>query len=336
MKRKKSSIGIREIAHIAGVSTATVSRVINKESNTSPEMRERVQKVIEEYGYVPNLNAKNMKHQSSRSIAIFIYDMNNPFYISVMQYLNKLAFENDYTLIICEAGNHFERQRKYYQYCKGIQVSGIIFTESRINDPFALDGHDEIPVALLDRVSFPGKDCYEVQFDARQGMQLLIEHLINLNHKKIGFICGPDYMLSANKRKKFFLSLMKEKGLEVPESYLFKTDAFSEINGLHAYDYFSQIEPLPTAIIAGNDQLARGFIMRAHMRGANIPEQFSVCGVDAIENSIFFPKITSYKQDTEMVAREMMSFLLNAKNVPPPQTKILDVTLSPGQTCRRI
>jgi DNA-binding LacI/PurR family transcriptional regulator len=330
---EKNYFGIREIAKIAGVSIATVSRVINSPEKTSEAVREKVTSVIEKYNYIPNETAKNLYSGTSNAIAIFVYDMGNPFYLSIIKELNRIAFENNYTLLICDAEDNLEREIKYYHYCKSIRVAGIIYTEGTNRE--IINDNDKTPIVMLDRKSIKQKNCYVVKSDHRRGMQLLVDYLYKLNHRKIGFIMAQPFMTSVVERRNSFLLCMENYGIKVPPNYIYEGN-FSYACGVEAFDYYYSLPDVPTAVIASNDQIAQGFIMRANSLGVSIPTEISVCGVDAIEDHYFYPKITSYKQDTKRLAQTMFQILVNhSKEQFPPET-ILDVSISLGQSCYKI
>jgi DNA-binding LacI/PurR family transcriptional regulator len=330
---EKNYIGIREIAKIAGVSIATVSRVINFPEKTSKSMREKVTSVIKQHNYVPNETAKNLYSGTSNAIAIFVYDMGNPFYFSIIKELNRIAFENNYTLLICDAEDDFEREIKYYQYCKSIRIAGIIYTEGTNREIF--NDNSKTPIVMLDRKSIKQKNCYVVKSDHRHGIQLLVDYLYKLNHRKIGFIMAQPCMTSVAERLDSFMSCMKHYGIEVPSNYIYSGN-FSYSCGVEAFDYYYSLTDMPTAVIASNDQIAQGFIMRANSLGVSIPAEISVCGVDAIEDHYFYPRITSYRQDTRLLAQTMFQILINHKTMQYLPETILDVSISLGQSCYKI
>lgn len=332
---EKNYFGIREIAKIAGVSIATVSRVINSPEKTSKEMHDKVTSIIKQYNYVPNETAKNLYSGTSNAIAIFVYDMGNPFYFSIIKELNRIAFENNYTLLICDAEDNFEREIKYYHYCKSIRVAGIIYTEGTNREIFNDNDNDKTPIVMLDRKSIKKENCYVVKSDHRHGIQLLADYLYKLNHRKVGFIMAQPFMTSVEERLDSFLACMKHYGIDVPSNYIYKGN-FSHSCGVEAFDYYYSLSDMPTAVIASNDQIAQGFIMRANSLGVSVPGDISVCGVDAIEDQYFYPRITSYKQDTKLLAQTMFQILLNHKSMQFPPETILDVSISLGQSCHKI
>lgn len=327
---------MRDVAEMAGVSIATVSRALNSPSSTSEVTRKKVLDIIEIYNYVPNQFAKNLYSGSSNSIALFIFDMGNPFYISLIRHLNRIAFENNYTLLICDAEDDYEREIKYYEYCRSIRVSGIIYTAGSSRDYVAKQNENlAIPVVLIDRSSFKDQPCYVLQSDHAKGMRLITKYLYKLNHRKIGFITGTESVISSQQRLGDFKQNMNNLNLEVPESYILKGD-YSVKSGIAAFDYFYSLEDAPTAIIAADDQIARAFIMRANSLGVNIPDEFSVCGMDAVDDMFFYPQITSIKQNIKEIALTSFNFIKNHESGDSPKEKLIDVSICVGQTCHKI
>jgi DNA-binding LacI/PurR family transcriptional regulator len=329
-------MGIRDVARLAGVSIATVSRALNSPETTSKETREKVLNIIKKYDYIPNQEAKNLFSGSSNSIALFIFDMANPFYISLIKHLNRIAFEHNYTLLICDAEDDYEKEIKYYEYCRSVRTSGIIYTCGSSRDTVAnQNGKSNIPVVVIDRSTFKDHPCYVVQSDHAKGMQLAIEYLFKLNHRKIGYITGTPNIISSEQRLNDFLASMKKFDLEIPQDYILQ-GSFSVNCGIAAFDYFYSLSEAPTAIITADDQIARGFIMRANSLGVSIPDEFSVCGMDGVDDVIFYPPITSIKQDIQKIAEAAFEFIINHDTVPPPQEKLIEVSINIGQTCHKI
>lgn len=334
--KEKKYLGIREIASLAGVSIATVSRVLNTPELTSERTRIKVMEVIEKYDYVPNQAAKNLFSGDSNSLAIFVYDMANPLYISITHHLNRIAFENDYILIICDAENSYEREAKYYNYCRSIRTKGIIYTAGSTKKTFDIDKHTSaMPIVLYDRDRFNEGDYFSVRSDLKKGMAMLVDYLYKLNHRKIGYITGVMTILSARERLESFISSMRNKNLDIPPYYI-KEGSFSVSSGTEAFDYFYSMPDPPTAIIAANDQSARGFIMRANALGVKIPEVFSICGYNGVDLDSFYPSLTTIKQDTKTIAETMFHLIVNAAEDPPPKEVIIDVSMHIGETCRKI
>lgn len=334
MSSKKRFASIRDVAKLAGVSTATVSRVINKPNTTSEETREKVLKAIDECGYTPNATAATLFEGTSRTIALFVLDISNPFYISLIKHLNQILFQNGYNLIICETEDSPEKERQYYNHCKSIRCCGIIYTAGTARKNSYLDPRYNIPLVLLDRAPFKEIPSFSLQSDNDKMLQLLVNYLYHLNHRKIGFIGGPDTILSVRERYQSFLKYMEQYHLPVQEEYL-RFGTFNESTGINAFDYFYSLSAPPTAIIAASDQIAQGFVMRANALGLGIPEEFSICGIDAVDDH-FYPKITSVRQNTELLAQTAFDYICAPPLDGRSYDQVIDVSFAIGQTCRRL
>ena len=330
----KKYIGIREIAKIAGVSIATVSRVINAPETTSRSTREKVLNIIKKYNYVPNQTAKNFFSGTSNSIAIFVFDIDNPFNTRIIKNLNKIAFENNFTLLVCETEDNHQQAQKYYDYCKSIRTSGIIFTEGALRDIF-LEENTDMTLVLMDRGGLHHSNYYTVKSNHKQSLQLIVDYLYRLNHRKIGFISGLLDMLSAQERLDGYLESMKHHHLPIPSNYIYNGE-YSFTSGMAAFDYFYSLPDSPTAVIASNDQIAQGFVMKALSLGVKIPNEYSVCGIDAVSENTFYPPVTSAKQDTVALSQTMFDIVKNTHDTKFSSETIIDVSIAMGQTCSKI
>ncbi|MCI9389438.1 MAG: LacI family transcriptional regulator [Lachnospiraceae bacterium] len=334
MISKKRFSSIRDVANLAGVSTATVSRAINAPDTVSEATRKKVLKAIKESNYAPNSMATALFSGMSKTVALFVLDISNPFYISLMRHLNQILLSHGHNLIICETENSFEKEAQYYEYCKSIRTCCIIYTAGMTRKNFALDTHGNIPLILIDHEPFEDVQSLSINPDNDKAIHLLVDYLVNLNHKKIGFVSGPIDFLSSKARYESFCRYMGQHGLPVENDYVVSR-SFAESAGAAAVDYFYSLPSPPTAIIAASDQLARGFIMRAHSMGINIPQDCSICGIDGID-SYFYPKITSIRQDIALIAQTVFDFIQDPSQTSLPLTKTLDVSFVLGQTCRKL
>ena len=326
----KNYIGIREVAKIAGVSTATVSRVINSPEQTSAQVRDKVLSVIRDCNYVPNQAVKNLFSKSSNSIAIFIYDMNNPFFTSLIKEVNKICFENKYTLLICDTENNIEKEQESFRYCEAIRTKGIILTEGITYDFFLSEKRNQT-IAFLDRSSFSAFSS--VCSDNEKGVKILVDYLFNLNHRKIAFAGFNELFQSSQERKSAFIKSMAEKDLLINDEYIYSGE-FDYKTGVNALDYFCSLSEFPTAIICANDQIARGMIMRANKLNIKIPQDLSIVGFDDADSTYFWPKITTIRQNIPEMAKTLFDLIVNPPELPVQ--KKIDVSFVRGETCKRI
>ena len=339
MGNNKNKNDIREIARQAGVSTATVSRVINSPELTAQQTREKVLEVIKKNNYVPNHIARQLILGKTNSIGFMVFDLNIPFYVSIIKHMNQLALEKNFNILICETEASLDREKKYFDFCLGFGASGIIFTEGWAEGwedrlDLRLKTLNNIPIVLLDRKIENNKSYYIVKSDHKKEIKLLFDHIYNYGHRKIAFICGPSFMTTAIERHKSYLECLDTHGIPLQSQYIFDGD-FTETSGLDAFEYFHSLPNPPTAVIASNDAMAKGFILKAMSYGVEIPKKYSVCGVDGVDELAFYPRLTTVKQNTKVLAEEMFNFIINADKIKPPKQAIIDVELCEGNTvCR--
>lgn len=338
--RKRKNFGVAEIAEQAGVSIATVSRVLNSPEKASIQARRKIMDIINENGYVPNNSTNRVLSSIANSIAIFAHDLANPLDISIFRHLNRIALENNYMLVICGTENNFQYEEQYYKCLSSIHTKGIIYMAGTSREKLAMANsspfyNSSIPIVLFDRTSFSDSKCYVVKSNHTKGMSMLVDYLYNLNHTKIGYITGSKDILSTAERFNSYLASMKKLNLEVRPEFIVDGD-FSTQSGRAAFDYFYSLPDSPTAIIAANDLCAKGFIMRASSLGVKIPEEFSICGYNGVDLESFYPAITSVRQNPEQIAQAMIDLIINTNKTPPPAERIIDVNFLPGDTCLKI
>lgn len=327
----KQQIGIRDIARLAGVSVATVSRVINTPEKTTQKTRDKVNKIIEEYNYVPNILVRDIYQKARNSIAIFIRDIEISFFVELIKELNNIAFENKYALIICNTENNTEKEKEYLKFCEGIRTKGIIFTEGHTKQVFSSPASNQ---TLVFHDRYVSDKYSSVVANNRKGIKMLVDYLYNLGHTKFAFVGDNPLEISAQERKQAFLDTLEEKGITVPPEYIIKGN-WKARSGVDALDYVCTLSDRPTAIVCANDTIARGFIVRANKMGLKVPRDFSVVGFDGYTPEYFYPRITTVKQDVKKIAKN----LFDCVTLPPdakPKHIMLDVKMIIGDSCHRI
>lgn len=320
-------LNIRDIAKLAVVSTATVSRVLNHPELTSPEIRARVQAIVQEHHYVPNQMVKSLFSHSADSIAVFVYDMANPFFIALIQELNRVAFDHKHALLICDTSNDIQKESDYLDYCAAIRVKGIILTEGFEFNPASNQLHS--PLVMFDRV---GQNVWpSVQSDNTAAIARAVKYLHNLNHRRIACIAPDTGLASIQCRREGYRRAMEESGLFRPE-YLYDRPApLSAATGIDALNYFFSLPEPPTAILCSNDLIAQGVHFRAAQMNISVPRNLSIIGFDGIPLGSAAIPLTTIKQDIPAIAKTLFELCLH----PPkePRVTILPTEFIPGQTC---
>ncbi|MBQ7796662.1 MAG: LacI family DNA-binding transcriptional regulator [Lachnospiraceae bacterium] len=326
MNQSGDKINIREIARLAGVSTATVSRALRTPEKLQEETLQKVLKVIEETSYSPRTSSPY-----SNVICVIMDSPKNMFYCDILHYLTSFATEKNYFVAVFYTNGRQDLEQNLYQYCKSINCAGIILTSfSQLNSISSA-----IPTVLLDGPHAATGNFYRISSDNESAIRMLVDHMVRLNHQKIGFISAEKHCIAGKERREVFCNYMNSLGLDIPDEYIYMGD-YSISSGLGAFDHFYALPNMPTAILSSNDEMAKGFIIRANVLGVRIPEDISICGIDAVDNDSFIPKITSIHQDTKAIAEEAFEYIFYHQEREFAGTKILPVSFSPGNTCYRI
>lgn len=329
-KSNSSYLGIREIARMANVSTATVSRVINHPEKCSLETRTKVGKIIKEYNYIPNETIKNIFSKSSNTIAIFVLDISNPFYYQLIMELNNLCFDNHYTLLICDTENNPEKEKAYLEFCIAKRCMGIILTEGMSNTLFQ---DISIPLVSLDR-----KEALKTSFVTSENyhsIRKVIDYLYNLGHRRIAFAAPKQDYDSIKSRYQGYRDELEKKQIPFYPEYIFREG--SSLNtklGKRAMQYFLSLPQMPTAVVCANDMIAMGLINEARAMNITIPDSLSVCGFDHVLTDLFYPPLTTVEQNIPKIARKL--FYGVTGNSAEPTQEIVETTFIPGRTCARV
>jgi DNA-binding LacI/PurR family transcriptional regulator len=335
MDSRSDRITIREIAQWSGVSIATVSRVINNVPGVSDALRERVQKVIDEHEYEPSQLARNLSVNASNSMALFVYDIMNPFFSKLIQELNRIAFDHNYSLIICDSSNEPEREMRYLAFAKSIKAAGILLTEGADNGLFESDA-SMLPTVLIDRAAISGKQWPMITSDNYGGAYHACEYLISLDHDRIAFIGGPECVRSADERRRGYLAAMEDHGLPVGDGDLTEGD-FKAESGLHAIERLLSLPEPPTAVLCANDLMAWGATMRVLSMGLKVPEDLSVIGFDGVDTCSLLHNLTTMRQRIDLIAQEAMKQMLRLISSQETLDEIrIPTELVIGDTCRRL
>ncbi|WP_168878982.1 LacI family DNA-binding transcriptional regulator [Rhizobium sp. P28RR-XV] len=326
-------VGIRDVAKLAGVSTGTVSRVLNDHPSVTHELRTRVNTIIEELGYTPDPSARSMRSKISRLIGIVIPDLTNPFFSELVQSAEQAAATHGYNIIVMTSFDNAAKEADRIRQLTSRRVDGIILVPSNDFHPIRLP--KGLPIVVVDRL-MPGYSG--IASDHRNGVRLGVEYLLKLGHRRIGFISGPEHSVPANDRLKGYLDAMIQAGdsAATAASPLVAEANFDYESGRQAGNYLlaRARSERPTAIFASSDQQAIGCMRAAYDLGIPIPAALSILGFDGIPLSdMTIPRLTTVKQPIEKIATAAVEVLLNeqgASSIDHPV--LLACELSYGET----
>lgn len=287
---------IKDVAKEAGVSIATVSRILNGTGKVSVELANRVQAAVDKLQYHPNSMARALKIRESQSIGLIIPDIENPFFPALVRGVEDMAKRSGYAVILCNSDGNPDMEEQYLNFLISKRVDGILFTGGAEFERNArLLGALDIPLVLLDRRahSFP---CAAVVTDNRLGAQMAVEHLITLGRREIAFISGPPHVSPGEERVAGYRDALAQHGLE--------QNAGREVFGAYTFESgYQAIDELVAdgmsfdAIFAGNDLMAIGAMEALSRHGLSVPDDVAVIGYDDIRMSAWYkPALTTVHQ----------------------------------------
>jgi LacI family transcriptional regulator len=266
------------VANKAGVSTATVSHVLNETRRTRPQTRQRVLAAIRELGYSQNQLARNLARGKSNMLGLLISDIRNPFFPEVTAAFQDQALVHDMDALVLNTNYDPQRTLHSVKRLIALQIPGVAVLTSQI-DPSVIDllADSRIAAVYLD-VGKVDHSISNIVVDYEHGIEEALEHLISLGHRRIGYIGGPLTIHSARQRKKAFTERAAQMEIELERTI----DSDFTVKG--GYFACSQLlkDPAPTAIIAANDLMAIGVLHRAYDAGLRVPDDLSVIGFDDI------------------------------------------------------
>jgi LacI family transcriptional regulator len=299
---------MRDIAKIAGVSSATVSRVINESSLVRPETAERVRRVIEELKFVPNGSATTLKYGRSSTYGLIIPDITNPFFPEFIGIFEGILADKNQDMLMATTAVNPAGMKKTIHRMLIRQVDGIALLASEIDtEPIEALMHNRVPLVTLDR-RMVGRGLSDVSVQSLSGMQQAIDHLHHLRHRKIGYIGGLAGPTISDHRLQAFLRAMQRAGISVDE-HLLRVGNYRVTGGERAMTELLDLRTRPTAVVTANDLTAIGALRVIHRQGLSVPRDISIIGFDDIDLSdITYPPLTTLR----LPRRELATSFVNA------------------------
>ena len=319
---------IKDVAEKAGVSVATVSRVLNNKPFVSDKMREHVMGVIAEVNYQPDAVARGLRTKSTRIISLVIPDINNPYFPEVARGVESVADRYEYIVVLCNTDRKQKREINFYEKLMMQRVEGIIVNPSNSSEEeIEILSRLDMPVVLISSQSeFENFDI--VMVDNVEGAKLAVNHLIEYGHRKIGLLGGSRDVSSSQKRYDGFIEALQTAGIEIKQNFITEDSLDNEGGYRCAKQLLAQKEK-PTAMFATNDTMAIGALSAIHEAGLRIPDDISLIGFDDLSFSkMTYPKLTTIRQPKfktgEVAAEQLFKHLISPNQYIPPQKIILD------------
>ena len=285
---------IKEIAKLANVSTSTISRVVNKSGYVKNDVREKIEKLIEETGYRPNAYAKALLQNKSHTIGIILPKVNSSSSGDTVAGIDDFFAPNGYSLIIGNSNHSVEKEIQLFKLFQEKRVDGIILMATEITKTHEeLIKKNGIPTVILGQESFNSTPC--VIFDDEFAARELTEYLTSKITKDIAFIGVGEYDIAVGKKRKDgFLKVLKEKNIEITNEFI-KTGDFSVESGYKACKEILE-KVMPQAIFSVTDKMAIGAMRYLFEKGLRVPEDIAIVGMGGTDLAKYYhPIITTSK-----------------------------------------
>ena len=295
-----SKTTIRDVARLSGVSPMTVSRVINDSERVSPETRRRVEEAISELGYVPSRLARGLSRQRTGTLAVIVPDVANPFFTAIVRAAEEVARRADYHVILCDTRADLGVERGVIEELIAHRVEGAVIAPVSDRSATHLRRLAEfgVPFVLIDR-RIPGVDCDVVLGDSSSGARQLVEHLVSLGHRRIGFIVESDDVSTARDRRAGYEAALKAAGIALDPA-LVAHAAPDPSGGSAGMSRLLELEERPTAVFTVNNLVALGAIEAVRAAGLEVPDDVALVCFDDIEYaSRLYPFLTAMEQPAQ-------------------------------------
>jgi LacI family transcriptional regulator len=294
------TVTIRDVARLAGVSSMTVSRVINDSGSVSRETRGRVEEAIADLGYVPSRLARGLSGRRTGTLAVIVPDVANPFFTLIVRGVEDVARRAGYRVILCDTRADLTVEREVIEEMIAHRVEGIVIApvSARSRDDLRRLARFGIPFVLVDR-TVPGVDADAVLGESSEGAQRLVEHLVSLGHRRIGMIVESDEVSTARDRRAGYEAALDAAGIARDPALVVQATVDSD-GGLDGMRRLLELAERPSAVFAVNNLVAVGAIEAVRAAGLEVPDDVAlVCFEDIEFASRLYPFLTVMEQPAE-------------------------------------
>jgi DNA-binding LacI/PurR family transcriptional regulator len=317
---------ISDVARKAGVSKATVSRVLNNTAVVNKDTRKRVLEAIESLSYTPSFLAKGMRRKKTSTFGVIIPDFRNPYYSELLKSIEEEARKHEYIALICTGEMNADREREYIHYLLSRQVEGLVlccYVSIMENETFIQNLAKRVPIIVMDQPSF-GLPVSSAYADGYKGFGKLLTYLIEKGHKRIGMIRSLHRYPCSESRFLGYRDTMENHGIDL-DTDLIEESEFTAAGGYEAAKRMLS-RSKPTAIIGVNDLLAIGALKYILEKGYVVPGEIAIAGHDNIAlSSLVSPQLTTVNIPVDQIAEEAISQLI--RKIQNPRSRNSDIVI---------
>lgn len=328
-----SKITVYDIAREAGVSAATVSRVLTGNVPVNEKTKERVLEILKKHNFRPSSVARSLKAGRSKTVGFIVPDITNPYFSQLFLEVEMRASELGYTVILCNSHSDYMRESQIMEILLAKEVEAIIFTGGRVDYLMLTKKYiHEIErvnkiVPLITCSAMPGTRCIQLMNNEHEGIFTLVRHLSGLGHRSIGMVGGRLDVRQAFQRRRYFLEAAEEHGITVKNNWLIEGE-FSIAAGRECMDRLLEQADLPSAVMAFNDVVAVGALGSLLRHGLSVPGDMALTGFDGIQlTENVNPSITTMATSFKGYADKIMELVQSIETAGTTGETSLDLEL---------
>ncbi|KZL15287.1 LacI family DNA-binding transcriptional regulator [Pseudovibrio sp. Ad26] len=305
-------VTVQDVAIVAGVSTATVSRALSKPAKVNTATREKVMAAVRVTGYRINQTARNLRKKEAGAVVALVPNLGNPFFSSILSGIESVLAKEGLSLLVVDILQTSFKREQAYDYLSMNQADGLLVLDGTLDLTNLNDGSvsSELPPVVYCCEWGTDPRFGSVRVDNHQGSQLAVSHLHTLGHNAIGLVRGPSENRLTAARQEGFEAAISEYSLPLREEWLIDGD-FSLDAGVQAAHRWCALDERPTAMFCMSDEIAFGFISELDRLGFSVPTDVSVIGFDDIAIAErFIPSLTTIRQPRFRIGQEAAGKLL--------------------------
>lgn len=309
---------LTDVARLAQVSIATVSRVINDSDKVTDQTRDKVKRVMDQLGYVPNRVARRLRQKGGRRhlLGLILPDIQNPFNAEIARGIEDVAYANQFAVLLCNSDEDLEKESFYIDVMRAESVDGVILPPIQESDAAVVKLIKRgMPVVVVDR-ALKNIDVDTVEIDNFLGAYEAVEHLIRLGHKRIALIVGPDNISTSRERRRGYQQAHKDANLPADPD-LVLTGNYKQDSGRALTNTLLDLAVPPTALFVTNGPMAMGALEIVNRRNLKVPGDLALIGFDDLPwAEALDPPLTVVRQPAYEVGKAAAEMLLNRLGNP--------------------
>ena len=301
---------MKDVAQLAGVSTATVSRALMNPEKVSSSTRKRVEEAVLEAGYSPNSLARNLRRNESKTIVAIVPDICDPYYTEIIRGIEDAAMEHGYLVLLGDSGQQKKRESSFVNLVFTKQADGMLLLGTDLPFDVSKPEQKNLPPMVMACEFAPELELPTVHIDNLTSAFEAVNYLTQMGHKRVAQIAGPDTAVLCQFREQGYQQALRRSGITRNPDYSVGGD-FSFESGAQAVRQLLALSEPPTAIFCHNDTMAIGAIQEAKRLGTRVPQDLSVVGFDDIQFAQYCdPPLTTISQPRYEIGRQAMLMML--------------------------